>query len=68
MSLSNWRTDEEEVERLRGLYVGQLSPEELEVFNRMCRAGFAHRDYGHGFAGLLGLAKVRINDRQKYMP
>lgn len=42
-----------------GLYVGQLTAEELEAFNLLCRAGKARRSY-EGAGGLLGLPKVRL--------
>lgn len=42
-----------------GLYVGLLTPEELEEFNRWCKDGKASRSY-EGAAGFIGLPKVRI--------
>lgn len=41
-----------------GLFVGQLSKEESETFNELCRAGICRRAY-EGAGGFLGLAKVR---------
>lgn len=38
------------------LYVGQLTPDELIVFNKMCEDGLARRVYQN----ILGLAKVDI--------
>ena len=51
--------NEEIVRRVNGLYVGQLSDEELEAFYTGIREGFAARDYNHA-GGFLGLAKVRF--------
>lgn len=45
------------VYRVRGLFVGQLSPSEMRAFDRLCLAGRAMRSYG-GVAGLMGLPKV----------
>ncbi len=38
-----------------GLCVGQLSPSEIEAFDRLCADGLARRRYT-GVMGLLGLA------------
>lgn len=42
---------------LNGLFVGQLDPDDLRVFNAACEAGLARRVY-QGVAGFLGLAVV----------
>ena len=63
MSLSNLRTDEEELERLSGLFVGQLDEQEMDLFCRMVKEGKAARSYS-GIAGLLGLARVVIAERE----
>lgn len=41
-----------------GLFVGQLSADELEAFTRLERLGKAYRSY-EGVAGFMGLARVR---------
>jgi hypothetical protein len=41
-----------------GLFIGALSPEEIEAFDRCVKDGFAYRAY-EGGAGFFGLAKVR---------
>ena len=46
---------------LNGLYVGQLSDDELLEFERMVADGRAVRSYS-GAAGLMGLAKVKVID------
>lgn len=38
-----------------GLCVGQLREDEMQAFNRLCKAGLARRSY-RGAMGLLGLA------------
>lgn len=48
------------LQSLEGLSVGQLSTEQLKLFNRMCEYGYARRSY-EGMPGILGLAKVRLN-------
>ena len=47
------------LEHINGLFIGQLTDEELNAFNQAVRDGLAQRDYS-GVAGLLGLGKVRI--------
>jgi hypothetical protein len=42
-----------------GLYVGQLTPEELRWFEAEIKAGRAMRSY-EGASGFLGLAKVKF--------
>lgn len=44
---------------LSGLFVGQLSDEEMAAFDCAVDEGRAYRDFS-GVAGLLGLAKVKI--------
>lgn len=51
-------TDEEFLQRVDGLFVGQLTPEELEEFDRLCQQGDACRSY-EGLGGFMGLATVR---------
>lgn len=48
-----------DLERIEGLYVGQLDEREMETFERAVMDGRAYRDYAHA-AGFLGLAKVRL--------
>lgn len=50
---------EEAVRHLNGLFVGQLTPDELELFELAVERGLAYRSY-EGGAGFMGLAKVRI--------
>ena len=42
-----------------GLYLGQLSEFEFEVFERAVREGKAVRQYA-GLSGFLGLARVKL--------
>lgn len=49
----------EELRRLDGLFVGQLEPEEIDLFEQAIERGMARRSY-EGAAGFMGLAKVRI--------
>ena len=51
--------DAAELAKMNGLFVGQLDPDELRVFNSAVEAGYARRSY-EGSSGFLGLAKVRI--------
>lgn len=44
---------------MNGLYVGQLSPDELKEFERMVAEGKAIRSY-QGVAGMMGVAKVKF--------
>ena len=48
-----------ELDRLDGLFVGQLSVEEMEAFEAAVKKGRASRSY-EGVGGLMGLAKVRL--------
>ena len=48
-----------DLERLNGLYVGQLSEEELALFDAAVAEHKAYRSY-EGMAGFLGLAKVKL--------
>lgn len=50
------------VERVAGLYVGQLDEEEMAALDRCVKTGEAKRSY-EGLAGSLGLAKVRLTGR-----
>jgi hypothetical protein len=67
MSISNQRTDQENLERLEGLFVGQLDAEEMELFERAIKLGCARRNY-EGAGQLLGIAKVRLVYAPKGMP
>jgi hypothetical protein len=49
-----------EIERLDGLFVGQLSDDEMEAFEAAVKKGRAARSY-EGVGGLMGLAKVRVH-------
>ena len=48
-----------ELRHLRGLFVGQLDENELELFERGVEEGVAWRKYD-GASGFLGLAKVSL--------
>lgn len=61
--MKSTKADRDAVRRLNGLYVGQLTNDELESFNRCVDDGTAHRSY-QGVSGLLGLAKVVIYREQ----
>ena len=53
---------EEEMEQVRrwsGWYAGMLDDDEMTLFNRAVKEGYAYRSY-EGAAALLGLAKIRI--------
>lgn len=51
--------DADFLERVDGLFVGLLRPEEVEQFDRLCVLGVARRTYEHPAARLLGLATCR---------
>ena len=53
--------DREMLRGTSGLYVGQLTPNELESFHRLRAAGIARADY-RGRGGSMGLAKVCIDE------
>jgi len=53
------RSDLALIRHLDGIYVGLLDGQDLEAFERCCKAGTARRSY-EGVAGFLSLAKVRI--------
>jgi hypothetical protein len=42
-----------------GVFVGLLSPEEIEEFDRLVKMGWAYHSY-EGGGGFMGLAKVRF--------
>lgn len=48
-----------DLERIEGLFVGQLDEREMRLFDRAVRDGLARRVYKGG-AGFLGLAKVEL--------
>jgi hypothetical protein len=48
-----------DLERIDGLFVGQLDPHEMRVFTRAVQDGEAVRHY-EGSAGFMGLAKVQV--------
>ena len=48
-----------DLERIEGLFVGQLDERELRTFERAIEDGEAQRTY-EGAAGFMGLAKVRL--------
>lgn len=54
-----------DLERIDGLFVGQLDPDELRTFTRAIQDGEAVRSY-EGGAGFMGLAKVRVVDQRKH--
>jgi len=49
-----------ELQRLDGLFVGQLDDDELLIFTRAVEQGKALRDYNHPAGQFLGLAKVKV--------
>ena len=49
----------EQVRRWSGWYAGMLDDDEMTLFNRAVKEGYAYRSY-EGAAALLGLAKIRI--------
>lgn len=53
--------DEEVLRNCEGMYVGMLSEEEMEAFERLVRLGRASRDYGEGVMAMMGLAKVKLH-------
>lgn len=44
---------------IEGLFVGQLSPDELAMFRDACERGVAYEAY-ESAAGFMGLAKVKM--------
>lgn len=48
-----------DLERIDGLYVGQLNDDELRMFERAVKDGKAERSY-KGAGALLGIAKVHL--------
>lgn len=48
-----------DLDRLEGLFVGQLNERELKIFETAIKDGEAQRSY-EGGAGFMGLAKVRL--------
>lgn len=48
-----------DLERIEGLFVGQLDEYELWLFEHAVADGMAERSY-EGGAGFMGLAKVRL--------
>ena len=52
-------SDRDVVRRTEGLFVGLLTDDEAEAFNRCVQGQFAFRSY-EGAGGFLGLAKVRL--------
>jgi hypothetical protein len=49
----------DDLERIEGLFVGQLTARELRTFERAVADGEARRSY-EGVAGVMGLAKIRL--------
>jgi hypothetical protein len=48
-----------DLERIEGLFVGQLDERDLRLFERAIEDGEARRSY-EGGAGFMGLARVRL--------
>jgi hypothetical protein len=48
-----------DLERIEGLFVGQLDEREVRTFERAVQDGEARRSY-EGVAGFMGLARVRL--------
>ena len=59
MAETSTQADRELIREVDGLYVGSLTDEEMESFNRCIADGFAQRTY-EGPAGLMGLAKIKV--------
>lgn len=57
--MSATQDDRDVVQRLEGLFEGQLNEDEIKSFYRCIQDGYAHRSY-EGVSGFLGLAKVRV--------
>lgn len=55
-----------DLSRLEGLFVGQLTDDEMKVFNQAVSDGFAYRQYV-GAAGFMGLAKVALHKVNAYL-
>lgn len=55
-------TKAETLQRIEGLFVGQLDPDEMKIFEQAVMYGWAYRHY-EGPAGFLGLAKVRLAEQ-----
>jgi hypothetical protein len=51
--------DARELDRLEGIFVGQLTPHERNIFDKAVALHLAWRDYD-GLAGFMGMAKVRL--------
>lgn len=51
-----------DLERMEGLFVGQLDEHEMRTFERAVQDGEAVRSY-EGAGGFMGLAKVRLLSR-----
>ncbi len=51
-----------DLDRLEGLFVGQLDERELKMFEQAVKNGEAQRSY-EGGPGFMGLAKVRVTRR-----
>lgn len=58
-----WRKPVDDLDRIEGLFVGQLDEHEVRVLNRAIQDGKARRSY-EGGAGLMGVARVRLNNPQ----
>ncbi len=54
-----------DLERIEGLYVGQLNGREMRLFERAVEDGEAIRCWDHFAAAILGLAKVKLIRRLK---
>ncbi len=49
-----------DLERIDGLYVGQLNERELRIFERAVKDGEAVRTWDHFICAMLGIAKVKV--------
>lgn len=52
-----------DLERIEGLFVGQLDEKEMRLFERAIEDGEARRSY-EGGAGFMGLARVRLSEKR----
>jgi hypothetical protein len=58
-TMNSTNADIETTKRLDGMFVGMLTNEEIDSFDRCVMDGIATRSY-EGAGGFMGLAKVRV--------
>lgn len=57
--MESTQQDRDLLPEISGLYIGQLTDDELEAFHRCRVDGLCRADY-QGTSGLLGIGKVRL--------